>query len=67
MIAVGTAVSVSAIQAMSQPAQDQPTPCAMTPVTAADATYYQCGPNWYQKSYANGELVYVVVAPPPGY
>jgi hypothetical protein len=39
----------------------------MTAVPVAGVTYYRCGPNWYQKAYANGEVAFVVVAPPPGY
>ena len=30
-------------------------------------TYYSCGSTWYRQAYQGTELVYVVVAPPPGY
>jgi hypothetical protein len=39
----------------------------MTSVTAGDATYYQCGPSWFQKAYVNGEMSYVAVAAPSGF
>jgi hypothetical protein len=45
----------------SQPA------CTMTTVPVADATYYRCGANWYQKAYTGDQASFVVVAPPPGY
>jgi hypothetical protein len=30
-------------------------------------SYYNCAGTWYQKSYAGGDVVYVVTSPPPGY
>jgi hypothetical protein len=61
---VGTTLSMAAAQSMSSSPQAS---CTMTTVPVAGATYYQCGPNWYQKSYTEGEVTFVVVAPPPGY
>ena len=65
-IAVGTAVTVGAFQAMTTPSESQPASCNMTSVNKGGVTYYQCGANWYQKAYANGEMAYVVVTPPAG-
>jgi hypothetical protein len=66
VIAVGTAVTVGTMEAMTTPSAGQPAACSMTSVTAGDATYYQCGPSWFQKAYVNGEMAYVAVAAPPG-
>jgi hypothetical protein len=66
-VAVGTAVSVSAIQQMTTPTASGPPACTMESVTVAGANYYHCEPNWYQKAYVNGEMSYVSVAPPPGF
>jgi hypothetical protein len=53
--AVGTAITVSAFQAMS---------CPMTPVVVSGSTYYQCGTTWYQPAYQGGSVNYIVVNPP---
>jgi hypothetical protein len=58
-IGVGVAVTAAAVESPQAP-------CTMTPV-AGQAGYYQCGPNWYQRAYQGGELVYIVVTPPAGH
>jgi hypothetical protein len=54
-VAVGTAITASAFQAMS---------CPMTPVVAGGYTYYQCGSTWYQPAYQGSQVTYVDVNPP---
>jgi hypothetical protein len=67
-IAVGTAVTVGAMQRMTTPSSSgAPPACTMSEVPVGETTYYQCGPNWYEKAYVNGETSYVSVAPPPGH
>ncbi len=56
---------MSTMQAMTTPSGGQPAACTMTSVKVSGANYYQCGPNWFQKAYVNGEMSYVAVAPPP--
>jgi hypothetical protein len=65
-IAVGTAVTMSTMQAMTTPSGNQAPACTMTLVTVNGVNYYQCGPNWFAKAYVEGEQAYVAVAPPPG-
>lgn len=65
-IAVGTAVTVATMQAMTAPSGSQAPACTMTSETVGDVNYYRCGPNWFQKAYVEGEMAYVSVAPPPG-
>ena len=65
-IAVGTAVTMNTMQKMTTPSGGQPAACSMTSVTVSGVNYYQCGPNWFQKAYVNGEMSYVAVAPPAG-
>lgn len=57
-IALGTALTVSAFNSLT---------CTPTVVTIGAVTYYQCGPNWYNQAYQNGDVVYMSVATPPGY
>lgn len=66
-IAVGTAVTMGTMQAMTTPSASEPAACSMSSVTVGDTNYYHCAPNWYQKAYVNGELSYVSVAAPPGF
>jgi len=54
-VAVGTAISASAMKSMS---------CPMTPVVVNGYTYYQCGSTWYQPAYQGSSVTYVVVNPP---
>jgi hypothetical protein len=54
-VAVGTAITASAFQAMS---------CPMAPVVVNGYTYYQCGSAWYQPTYQGSSVTYVVVNPP---
>ncbi|HML96252.1 MAG TPA: hypothetical protein PKC29_12570 [Thermodesulfobacteriota bacterium] len=58
VIALGTALTVSAFNSLT---------CTPTVVTVGAVTYYQCGPNWYNQAYQNGDVVYMSVAAPPGY
>ena len=57
-IALGTALTVSAFNSLT---------CTPTVVSVGAVTYYQCGPNWYNQAYQNGDVVYMSVAAPPGY
>lgn len=58
IIAVGTAVAVSAFQS---------TNCPGSQTMVGDIAYYQCGSTWYTKGYQSGDVVYIAAAPPPGY
>jgi hypothetical protein len=42
-------------------------PCTTTAVLYDGYSFYNCSGTWYQKSYAGGDVVYVVTSPPPGY
>ena len=57
-IAVGTALTVSAFNSLT---------CTPTIVSVGGVSYYQCGPNWYNQAYQNGDVVYMSVAAPAGY
>jgi len=57
-IAVGTALTVSAFNSQT---------CNPTVVSVGGVTYYQCGSNWYNQAYQEGDVVYVSVGAPPGY
>jgi hypothetical protein len=57
-IAVGTALTVSAFNSQA---------CNTTVVSVGGVTYYQCGSNWYNQAYQDGDVVYVSVGAPPGY
>jgi hypothetical protein len=41
-------------------------PCSASTVVANSTTYYRCGSTYYVQAYAQGSLLYVPVAPPPG-
>ena len=41
-------------------------PCSASTVVANGTTYYRCGSTYYVQAYAQGSLLYVPVAPPPG-
>ena len=57
-ISIGTALTVNAINSLS---------CAMNTVYVGGVSYYGCGGSWYNRGYQSGNVVYVVVNPPPGY
>jgi hypothetical protein len=61
-IAVGTALTFAAFDAMAQD-----TGCTMSQVTVEGVSYYRCGPDWYAKVVEGGDPSYVVVKPPAGY
>ena len=42
-------------------------PCTPIVVSAGGVSYYGCGGTWYNRSYVNGTVSYVTVAPPPGH
>ena len=42
-------------------------PCSPAVVTVSGTSYYRCDSTWYNRSYVNGTVSYVTVAPPPGY
>jgi len=58
IVAVGTAVAVSAFQSTS---------CPSSYAIYSNTTYYQCGDTWYTKGYQSGEVVYIATTPPAGY
>jgi len=64
MFSVGTALTVAAFESLSYGPEPA---CTMTSVVVNDQSYYRCGPTWYVKGMANGEVTYVVVTPPPGF
>jgi hypothetical protein len=39
-------------------------PCSASPYAWNGISYYQCGSNWYTRSYVNGNVAYVVTGPP---
>jgi hypothetical protein len=41
--------------------------CASRTVVIDGATFYNCGPTWYNRAYSGGSVTYVVVTAPPGY
>jgi len=43
------------------------TPPCDTTLLVNGATYYHCTSDWYQQATVSGDVVYVVVSPPPGY
>ena len=68
--AVGAAVGFVAGAATAQAAA--PTyvtvlPCTPVVVVATGVSYYRCDTLWYNRSYVNGNVAYVVVTAPPGY
>ncbi|MGH7645559.1 MAG: hypothetical protein ACREMR_08225 [Gemmatimonadales bacterium] len=42
-------------------------PCNIAPVPSNGVPYYKCGAAWYAPGYGSTGVVYVPVAPPPGY
>jgi len=61
-----------AATATPAPAAASPTyvaalPCTPSVVTVNGANYYRCDGTWYNRSYVNGSVSYLVVTPPPGY
>jgi hypothetical protein len=58
IVAVGTAVAVSAFQS---------TDCPSSQTMVGDVAYYQCGSTWYTKGYQSGDVVYIATEPPAGY
>jgi hypothetical protein len=42
-------------------------PCNIAPVPVNGTPYYKCSGSWYAPGYASTGVVYVPVAPPPGY
>jgi hypothetical protein len=42
-------------------------PCNIAPVPVSGVPYYRCGGTWYTAGYASEGVVYMPVAPPPGY
>jgi hypothetical protein len=64
--AVAAASRPATAAAAPQPAQAAP-PCNVAPVPVSGAPYYKCGATWYTAGYASTGVVYMPVAPPPGY
>jgi len=56
--AVGATVTAATFAALT---------CAAQSVYVDGVTYYNCGPTWYNRTYAGGGTSYVVVDAPPGY
>jgi hypothetical protein len=56
-MAVGTAITASAFNALTYP----------PPVLINGVSYYNCGGTWYSRGYQGGNVTYIVVNAPPGY
>lgn len=56
--AAGAALTVGAFRSLS---------CSYRTVVVGGVTYYDCSGTWYQRGYQGSQVVYVVVAPPPGH
>ena len=67
--AAGTAVVTSAAVVGSTVSESKYEELSCTPekVEVEGISYVKCGENWYMPTYKGGEIVYVVVNPPPGY
>lgn len=65
--AVGATVGFMAGAAAAAPTYITTLPCSPTVVSASGVSYYGCGGTWYNRSYVEGNVTYVVVNPPPGY
>jgi hypothetical protein len=64
---IGGAIAAFAIGTMFSTTEFYALPCAPTTLEVQGVTYYLCGDNWYIRGYSGGNIVYVVVDPPPGY
>ncbi len=42
-------------------------PCHPKEVKVNGVTYFNCGSDWYQRTYAGSEITFIPVSPPPGY
>ena len=42
-------------------------PCHPREVQINGVTYFNCGSEWYQRSYAGSQVTFIPVSPPPGY
>ena len=42
-------------------------PCQPREVKVKGVTYFNCGNEWYQRSYAGSQVTFIPVSPPPGY
>jgi len=42
-------------------------PCNVAPIPVSGVPYYKCGATWYTAGYGSAGVVYMPVAPPPGY
>ena len=42
-------------------------PCAVPPTVVNGVSYFVCGNAWYSQAYGGSGVMYVQVAPPPGY
>ena len=58
---------VTEVTTTQAPAAVATLPCAATTVTASGTTYYRCGSTYYVQAYAQGGVLYVPTAPPPGH
>ena len=59
--AASTYPSTTTVVATSSP------PCSVAPTSVSGVSYYRCGATWYTAGYENSGVVYMPVAPPPGY
>ena len=41
--------------------------CRTTVIVYSGISYYSCGSSYYERVYQGGNVVYVIVTPPPGY
>jgi hypothetical protein len=60
--AIGTAITAATFQSATTQAG-----CALSEVQVNGQTYFHCGNTWYARAMQEGEVRYLVVAPPPGF
>lgn len=65
--AIGATAGYIAGAATAAPTYVTVLPCSPSMVTASGVSYYGCGGTWYNRTYVNGAVSYVVVPAPPGY
>ena len=68
-VVVGAAAAASQPTYVNQAPAPAPVapPCNVAPIPVEGVPYYKCGPTWYVAGYGSSGVVYMPVAPPPGY
>lgn len=52
---------------VNQAPQQVAPPCNVAPIPVSGVPYYKCGATWFTAGYGSAGVVYMPVAPPPGY